>query len=646
VSTGLSNSFVFSPLPREMPAGLGAAPLFPHETGTLRLSVVVRLEPRGGEGRFIVLRETLDARVYLGCTADRAGRVREWLELWVQDVSGLAQATVSYREALSNTLLDARWAKRCELLAKSGGLVATGFESAHPAPVLIDVKALTPVAARDAQGANWALCTDDGLLSRKQTPAYGSTLGRHLFQPALGDDTPLLPADLADARAMGAPAGCEALNAGGGLMMAQPFAPFGYEQVVDALSGVDGEAGPADNVLQVAAAAARGVSGSLNPAGGWLMLSAAGAPARLVESLHVRLALFAQAAAAVRAHVSETAAPMLNVTGRSFRVSFSDGAGAVPLWWTTRVSLVEPGEGVELAIPSTTARYFVAGKGSGLSIYSPAAVSVAGTGRGWLRLRNVVAGDAGGVILEGTLSTQDRVIPGRNDLVWLRCSVGSSRVDLYATVDAKGSMVPGEVRLRTIPQQFSEDMQTRLRQALGVPIPDVTFEIVPLLSSPCDLYALGVLGVRTLLSGPGTPLPVALDELLSLAGAAAKTADSGETLEARIGRLFATEKRWAESLGPQVLLPGVAAADAAEVIPPALWHGVLAAVVRCFTGLGPDSRCKDFGDAPQGGLHRVFDGVIDDLYALLTACRTLIVSDYGLNAEVRGVVQACLQSNR
>src|SRR5262249_40310938 len=142
----------------------------------------------------------------------------------------------------------------------------------------------------------------------------------------------------------------------------------------------------------------------------------------------------------------------------------------------------------------------------------------AGSGKGWLRLRNVVAEDAGGVVLEGTLSTQDRVIPGKNDLVWLRIALGPTRLDLYAGVDTKGSMAPGEGRIRTIPQKFTDDVAGRLKTALGVPIPDVTFEILPLLSTPCDLYALGVLAVRTLLVGKGAPLPVALDELLSLAG--------------------------------------------------------------------------------------------------------------------------------
>jgi hypothetical protein len=61
-----------------------------------------------------------------------------------------------------------------------------------------------------------------------------------------------------------------------------------------------------------------------------------------------------------------------------------------------------------------------------------------------------------------------------------------------------------------------------------------------------------------------------------------------------------------------------------------------------FTGLSPDSRCRDLGDAPAGGSQKVFDGVLEDLYALLTACRSLIVSDYALNTDVRSVVEECM----
>ena len=50
----------------------------------LRLSLVVQdsAEPVGGQ--FVLLRDFADASVYLGCAADAAGSVREWLEIWVQ----------------------------------------------------------------------------------------------------------------------------------------------------------------------------------------------------------------------------------------------------------------------------------------------------------------------------------------------------------------------------------------------------------------------------------------------------------------------------------------------------------------------------------------------------------------------------------
>jgi hypothetical protein len=153
--------------------------------------------------------------------------------------------------------------------------------------------------------------------------------------------------------------------------------------------------------------------------------------------------------------------------------------------------------------------------------------------------------------------------------------------------------------------------------------------------------------VRTLLTGPGRPLPVALDEIMSLAAQAGREAESGEDLTARLMRVFESDKKWAASLGPQKLLAGVGDADEAFLaIPPRLWFGTLAMVIRMFTGMGPDSRCRDLGDAPVGGIHKVFDGVLDDLYALLTAARSLIVSDQGLSADVRDVVKDCLRAAR
>lgn len=649
-----STSFVFADVPRACPQGYGLAPIFPNETGAVRVCVVTR-----NEGGFVPLRETMDARVYLGALADRAGRVREWLEIWVQDVTGLAQSLAVYREVINNRVLDERWKSRATLLAASSehGLVLIGAERENPAPVLIDAKALSPVPARDQKtNAAWVLCQDEAVLGKKGAPGYAATLQRHVYQKDLGEQSDLVPVEMlgTDGAALGVPSGTLGLNPGGGLMLALRYSPLSYEQFVDAVAGLESDAGPAEAVLKVIAAAAGGQSpgtrgtmsspqATIAPGAGWLMLVSSDRSGRLVESLHLKLMAFAGAAAAARAAIAATQAPMLNITASSFRVSLGEAFGATPILWGNKVTLVEPGEGMEMPVEGTDLKYYVAGRGGGLSMYSPAGVSQQVQGKGWLRLRNIVTDGPGGTILEGTLQTQERVIPGKNDLLWLRYGLGPVRVDQYATVDMKGSMAPGEVRIRTIPTRMKDDVAARLKQALGVPIPEVQFGILPMLSSACDLYSVGVLGVRTLLVGAKSPLPVSLDELMTLAGLAAGSAGDGEELWVRIERAFEGEKRWAKSLGPQLLLAECESAEEAfEAIPPQLWYRVLAAVIRCFSGLGPDSRCKDFGDAPPGGQQKVFDGLLDDLYALLTACRTLIVSDFALNSEIRGIVKDCI----
>jgi hypothetical protein len=341
-----------------------------------------------------------------------------------------------------------------------------------------------------------------------------------------------------------------------------------------------------------------------------------------------------------------TQTPLLNLSASSFRVRTADGSGVVPIWWTARVGLVQPGESIELPIPSTQAKYYVSGRGSKVSIYSPTMLGRSVQGRGWLRLRNVLA-DGNGTILEGTLATQERVQAGANDLLWLRFAAGAERIDLYAVVDAQQAMAAGEIRIRTLPHALDAELVASLKSALGVPIQDVSFEMVPLLSSPCDLYAMGVLAARTLLVDGKRALPVALDDLLSLAVQAGRGAGEGLDLAQRIEKVLESDARYAESLGPHRLLFDATTPAAAFVaIPPRLWSRVLAMIIRMFTGLGPDSICRDFGDAQPGGIHKVFDPVLTDLYALLVSSRSLLVSDFSMRTELRAVISECLTSTK
>src|SRR5262249_46647114 len=114
------------------------------------------------------------------------------------------------------------------------------------------------------------------------------------------------------------------------------------------------------------------------------------------------------------------------------------------------------------------------------------------------------------------LVTDERLSNSPNDLVWIRLPLPTGRIDLYGHLYAAEGLAQGEARFRTVPQRLSENVVSALRAAEGVAFARSSFEIVPLLSTPCDLYSIGVLAVRALLVDEETTLAIALDELLSL----------------------------------------------------------------------------------------------------------------------------------
>jgi hypothetical protein len=332
---------------------------------------------------------------------------------------------------------------------------------------------------------------------------------------------------------------------------------------------------------------------------------------------------------------------MLNVTADSFRVDLGAPGSGLPLFWTARASLVAPGEAVALNIPGAEAEYYLRDR-QAASVYAPDSAGRAVQGRASVRIRKVEADGRPNVgIVSGTLATQERIRPATSDLAWIRLHVGSGRADLYARLDADAGLATGEWRFRTVPQKFADSGGglAAVKAAEGVLISEAPFQVVALLSSPFDLYSLAVLAVRTLLVGADRALPEALDDMLSLAK---QTAQGQGDLPARIAALFAGDAKWAERAGPHRLADSLASAkDAFDLVPLDLWCRVLAAIARMFPGLGPESACADLGDAPAGGLHRVFDRAVADLEDLIVRTRSLIVIDWRSNREIHSVIRGC-----
>ncbi len=646
-------------LTRRVPSGYTAVDLFPAAPAgggvqPLRVCVLVRNEPQPVGGRLVVVRDVFDASVYLGCVLDASGAVDSWVEVWVQRVDTLDASAGGGHGTLSNASLEARWARTVDGLAATAPdmLIRTGYETQNPTPIALDaVKGGARTPMHEATGADWSVCRDEDVLASKGLASYRSSLARHLWIEQLGEGSPFV--DASDVSAVGSALltgvnrDLVPFNLGGGLMMVRRLAPIGYAEQVGVVGGlswsgvrhgieaIDLRAGH-EMVTRVS-----GFAGDPEPIDpDRLFLGRHGRWGRLVESLHLKLKMVAEAVGAVRSSSERTGRPLLNLTDESFRVELWEGGIGLPRLWTSRVRLVDPGSAFEMSIEGLRARGFVSPDGIGRGVYRPELGGEATGGRCDFRIRSIDESDPSGAVVEATFRTDARVSGGGSELLELRVPAEGERLLLYGRVRAEEALGPGELRFRGLPVPLDGRMGELIRAAEGVPLRDVSFEVVPLASTPCDLHALGVLGVRTLLVDGGNTLPVALDELVSLARVASEGLKDGLALEDAFERAFFSDVRWGDSLGPQRLVnEAIVPAQAADLIPPEIWMRVLALLSRMLLGIEGVSMCRDAGDTRGLHPHLVFDGAAEGLASLLVRTRSLMVVDWRHNREVHSVLR-------
>jgi hypothetical protein len=125
----------------------------------------------------------------------------------------------------------------------------------------------------------------------------------------------------------------------------------------------------------------------------------------------------------------------------------------------------------------------------------------------------------------------------------------------------------------------------------------------------------------------------------SLARQIASEYSPDSSLSERLLKIVERDRRWAASLGPHHLVRDATARElATRTIPMDLWWEVIGLVLRLFPGLGPDSICRDFGDAPPSTLDRIFEAPIHMLEIALLRSRSLIVSDWNQNLEIHDAI--------
>jgi hypothetical protein len=179
-----------------------------------------------------------------------------------------------------------------------------------------------------------------------------------------------------------------------------------------------------------------------------------------------------------------------------------------------------------------------------------------------------------------------------------------------------------------------------LQQAEGNVFDGTTYETVPLLSTPCDLYALGVLAVQALLVNRQNTLGIALDEIQSMARQLGNAPGAGdEYIGDRIAALAAEDSRWLSSLGPQRLWhENISPEQALAAVPEALWWRVVGTIAKFFPDHGADAYCKNFGDFSPFALEQVFSRPVEELTNLVAESRGLLFCDWIANQEVTEVL--------
>jgi hypothetical protein len=638
----------------QLQKGYHAVPISEADRNSaLRLCAVAREAPDPVAGVFVLLRDALEASVYLGCLLDTGGYVHHWIELWVQNINNLQTTLDAYRETFSNHSLDERWKRRAAFLGRLDRFnkIEINFEAIHPLPIYFDLALSGAVNPKDAtSSAPWELCVDDRLLEEHGLPPYSTSLARYLylrhtskppFLPVIAG-SPENDATQETRQALGP---LVPLNPDGGLMMARKLAPLGFESYVDLIAGQPWKGLEEGTKVFKLSGVYRTLQNAdlIQQGGGHLFLGKHGRAGRLIETFHLKLDLLLQAFRLVREFVRDEQLPFLNLSADSFRVSLAETSQNLPFLWTAKVTLSAFGSAFALPIETSDARYFVVPGINTTSIYSPVTSSAPVNATGGVRIRKVLSQNDDTVVLEGTISTQERIAISQTDLLWLRLTLSLGRVDFYANL-AEG-LAHGERRFRTLPQRLPEHIDLAIRSAEGVRFPNVPFETLPMRSSPCDLYSLATIGVRTLLVNDEHTLPIALDEVSSLAQAVAAEPQEGVDFSRRLREICTSDPRWSTSLGPHRLLnpQSLTAEESLAYLPAELWWDSIALLIQCFPGLIPGAFCADLGDAPPLALHSVFEPAIEALEKLSLRTRSILFVDWKYNAEINSIVHTALQ---
>ncbi len=291
-----------------------------------------------------------------------------------------------------------------------------------------------------------------------------------------------------------------------------------------------------------------------------------------------------------------------------------------------------------MEIKSTEQRYFVRLGTIKPSPYTPEGVGAHSFGIGRIQIRNI-SEELDGVVLEGTLVADDYLGLDPHDLLWFKLPLGDVSMEFHSHVFKAESRGPREARFRTVPARFPEPIIAKLKESAGIYFPKSPYEVWPLLSSPSDLFSIGVIAVRLLLCNDESNLPAILDEVLSLARRVGESEKSTEPLSGLVRKLATDDPAVREMLYSSFLKPNnLKSTLGSQIVSEDIWIRIICLLLKLFPGTGSHAYCKSFGDVSPLALETIFDQPIQELELNVSLVRSLLTSNIFENEEIANVI--------
>ena len=643
-----------------IPPGFVLAPIHRmDETTPLAIGILTRTGAPADEGPFVLLQELPGARVYLGAIADAEARIQEWVEIWIQTLQIPDLAFSGYQTELSNLFFDREWQAESELRKRNlpRAFIGVQMESNNAGPILIkQPRTSDPKGFAQIELTAWRVCTEDALLQSHGLEPYSSSPHRYLHQPeakenktfiATSADSPVNSHVQALDRLHSAKDVLAVFNPHAGFIRVSRHHPLNLDDYLQILEGRTWQWANSKLGTGFTNGLYAGLQDwSANPKGLPFLLHGDGFSSdRLNEIFYLKLAALLDAFKEVRTRVKAQQLPLLNLSPASFHVGLQETGDQFPTLWSARCHLTKPGQAYPLKIKSTEQKYFIRIGRVEPSPFLPEGMGAHSFGIGNIQIRNVTM-ETDGVVLEGTLVAEDYLGLDPHDLLWFKLPLADHRLDFYAHVYKAESAGPREARFRTVPVKLAETQVEALKRAAGTRFPKSPYEVWPLLSSPCDLYSLGVMAVRVLLANSQSNLPIILDDILSHARHVGDAAKGKDDYLAELKALVKKEEPLLNLVSPNNLTEGgQTPKQARTAISLDIWMETVSWLLRLFPDTGVHSFCKDFGDVSPLALETVFDQPMQQLETILLRLRSILAPSLAENEEISNVILKQLKNS-